>query len=398
MARKTSGIQDLGERILNAGLLLFDRLALAFTRKPQKGAEHWILVVKVDLLGDYVLMRNFLEIIKQSPKYQGYKLAFCCNQSITPLSRQLDAGVVDEWLPLKPKPFIRNLGYRWRFLSKFRSRKYVIALFPTHSRAYLYDDTLARWAIADKKMAPVDNGHNHLHWQHARATALYHMLVPNTLGLAFEFYLNRAFFGALLGSDLEISSPHIQVSMAHRQDLVVLSPGASKPFRQWPAQHFVSLGQDLLARYPHLRLAITGAPSESALCAEIAQGLAQHGRVSNCGGTLTLIDLVKLLAKAKLLIANESGVVHLAQALRLPVVICLSNGNHLGRFNPYPPTTALVDMRYCYPPAIGLQEDINSQLIEKYYWGSTLPIHQVPLAQVRQYLHQVSPGLFGSHL
>lgn len=98
--------------------------------------------------------------------------------------------------------------------------------------------------------------------------------------------------------------------------LAVLQPGASDPRRRWPAHRFAALG-DRLARQG-LRVAINGAPAEAALVAEVA-GRMRHPAVP-LAGRLGLGGLCGLLARARLLVSNDTGPLHLALALGVPSV------------------------------------------------------------------------------
>jgi ADP-heptose:LPS heptosyltransferase len=67
-------------------------------------------------------------------------------------------------------------------------------------------------------------------------------------------------------------------------------------------------------------------------------------------GKTTLVELMNLISGAQLLVSNETSAPHLAVAVGTPVIV-LYNGNHYGRFVPYP---ADVSYRYlvAYHPVI----------------------------------------------
>lgn len=98
--------------------------------------------------------------------------------------------------------------------------------------------------------------------------------------------------------------------------LAILQPGASDPRRRWPASCFAALG-DRLAQQG-LQVAINGSPGEAALVAEVASGM-RH-RAVPLAGRLGLHGLCGLLARARLLVSNDTGPLHLALALGVPSV------------------------------------------------------------------------------
>jgi ADP-heptose:LPS heptosyltransferase len=92
--------------------------------------------------------------------------------------------------------------------------------------------------------------------------------------------------------------------------LAVLHPGASDARRRWPPEGFAEVGRALAAR--GLRVATIGEPpAERALAARVAAGV--PGAV-DLGGRLSLPALVGLLARARLVVGNDSGPLHVAEA------------------------------------------------------------------------------------
>ena len=43
-----------------------------------KNAKH-ILLIRLDAIGDYILFRNFIEVLKRNPKYSDYKITLLGN-------------------------------------------------------------------------------------------------------------------------------------------------------------------------------------------------------------------------------------------------------------------------------------------------------------------------------
>jgi len=107
----------------------------------------------------------------------------------------------------------------------------------------------------------------------------------------------------------------------HRLDaapLVVLHPGSGDNFpgRRWPSRRFGLLGRALAG--DGAAVVLTGSDRERPLVREVAE--ASGGRCHGLAGALPLDELVALLASADLLVANDTGPVHLASALGTPVL------------------------------------------------------------------------------
>lgn len=98
--------------------------------------------------------------------------------------------------------------------------------------------------------------------------------------------------------------------------LAVLQPGATDPRRRWPASSFAALG-DRLAR-DGVRIAVNGSADEADLVHEVAAGM--QAPATDLAGRLSLGGLCGLLARADLLVSNDTGPLHLGLALGTPSV------------------------------------------------------------------------------
>jgi ADP-heptose:LPS heptosyltransferase len=109
---------------------------------------------------------------------------------------------------------------------------------------------------------------------------------------------------------------------------VCLHPG-SRSGRRWPPERFAGVAQALAGR--GLRVVLTGSEAEKPLTAAVAR--AAKRPALDLAGRTTLGGLGALLQGARLLVANDTGVAHLAAALRRPSVV-LFHPSQLGRWAP----------------------------------------------------------------
>jgi ADP-heptose:LPS heptosyltransferase len=87
-------------------------------------------------------------------------------------------------------------------------------------------------------------------------------------------------------------------------------------FKQWPAEHYRALCRRL-EREHDARLLITWGPGEEELARSIAQG---SGRTTVAPPTPRLKQLAALVAASDLVVAGDTGCLHLAAALGTPIV------------------------------------------------------------------------------
>jgi ADP-heptose:LPS heptosyltransferase len=110
---------------------------------------------------------------------------------------------------------------------------------------------------------------------------------------------------------------------------ICIHPGASVPQRRWPAARFAAVAAAIVGH--GLRVVLTGTAAE----AELTGLVARAGRAMSLdlAGRTDLGTLAALLEGARLLICNDTGVSHLAAALRVPSVV-ISTGNNPERWAP----------------------------------------------------------------
>jgi ADP-heptose:LPS heptosyltransferase len=108
------------------------------------------------------------------------------------------------------------------------------------------------------------------------------------------------------------------------QPLVVMHPGATDPRRRWPAERFAELAVACAA--DGFRVVVVGDASEKELADRIVE-LAASAQVGSVAGGLDMAGLVALLARATVVVGNDSGPRHLAQALGIPTVGIFWAGN-----------------------------------------------------------------------
>ena len=141
---------------------------------------------------------------------------------------------------------------------------------------------------------------------------------------AFEYF-------DLLGLDApeKIDPPRLQISEGAREraqamleelpkPVIGLIPGAARgPSKRWPAEHFISVGKHFAAERS-AGVVLFGGPDDSELCDQVRDGVGENA-ISLAGKT-SLKDWAALLSCCDLVVCNDSGGMHLASAVGVPVV------------------------------------------------------------------------------
>ena len=100
-------------------------------------------------------------------------------------------------------------------------------------------------------------------------------------------------------------------------DYACIHPGSRLPSRRWPPESFAAVGDALAER--GIRVVLTGGESEQPITSSVAAAMREPAL--DLAGRTSLGALGALLERARLLVANDTGVSHVAAALRVPSVI-----------------------------------------------------------------------------
>jgi heptosyltransferase II len=146
-----------------------------------------------------------------------------------------------------------------------------------------------------------------------------------------------AFYSALSGDTggLAQDVPRLQLDAAaigqaldahglRPQEFVVFAPGAEYgPAKRWPPIHYAELAKQL-----DRRVVLLGSAKEAPLCAEIAQE-AGGGRCLDLAGRTPLLEAFALIAAARAVVSNDSGLMHVAAAFHVPQVALFGSSSPL---------------------------------------------------------------------
>lgn len=100
------------------------------------------------------------------------------------------------------------------------------------------------------------------------------------------------------------------------EQYIAISLGASCENRRWPVENYNDVMADILVRYPQIFFVFLG----GADVYESSLGIAPSKNSINLCAKLTLRETIDVLSKAILYCGNDSGVMHLASAIGVPVI------------------------------------------------------------------------------
>lgn len=326
----------------------FSRLYKCCARRNRKQCKKNILIFSCDLLGDNIIrLPFFLALRTRFPRDQ-YHISVVLTQPLGDFFGKLDIfdeiiedGVLNErhsifWLFGKRR--FACGAIRWAFRNEadiliwaLRTRSFGWDLVqrlssPRISVAYSSDDT--------KLIFPATA------WVQERFyDGKYDLLVPSRMGVCRLDDLNvmnqkladsaeRLDIGGI-GVYLKTHLEKVNIA-GLPENFVVLVPGAGAALRQWPTRRFAELADRLGGDF-----VIVGSKAEKRLGDEIVDASKSGARFVNLCGKTSLEQLGAILAKASLVVTNETGTATYAAMIGTPTV-CILGGGDFGAFFPNP--------------------------------------------------------------
>ncbi|PCI28040.1 MAG: hypothetical protein COB67_07240 [SAR324 cluster bacterium] len=352
-----------------------------------------LLLIRLDAIGDYVLFRNYIEILKKSKKYRDYSLTLLGNSAWKSITKELDSEYIDNFIWLDRNKFNKGFVYRFIILKKLISVGYEVVISPAFSREFFYADTIVNLINAKEKIGSAGDLSNIKRWQKNISDKYYDRLIATDTNLMFEFDRNREFFENLLEQKLDIKKPHMSLKPTTLafdlpQNYAILFIGASTCFRKWSTEGFAKVGKYLQEKFGY-KIVLCGAPSDSKEAKEFAKYF--KSEYTDLVGKTSLIDLLHVINSGNLIVTNETSSPHFAIALEMANIFVIYSGNHYGRFTPYPKEIAQ-NYHVILHPKIEKDLDNYKKLSNSYGYWSNLDISEIHSEIVIENINRVLNG------
>ncbi|WP_426110375.1 lipopolysaccharide heptosyltransferase II [Massilia sp. PWRC2] len=333
------------------------------------------LVISPNWIGDAVMAQPLLQRLKL--RAPGRPIDVLAPPSVAPVWRAM--AEVDQVLETPFRHGALQLKQRWQYARLLRQRGYGDAYVLPNTLKYALIPWLA--GIARRVGYKGEARHGLINVMHRDDTpprpmvAFYAALAadPRAPLQAAPRPRLQASAGAMLAAA-------DQAALAPGQVLVVFAPGAEfGGAKRWPAAHFGALAQALVAAHPAIRIAMLGSPKDQAAGAEVldAAGAARASLI-NLAGATSLDEAIALLARADAVVANDSGLLHIASALNRPVV-ALYGPTDPDHAPPLADVAATVSLRLACAPCRQREcplghHDCMQQMTSERVWSALRPM------------------------
>ena len=216
-----------------------------------------------------------------------------------------------------------GLGDLWRFALLLRRQRFDLAV--------LLQNAFEAAALAVLAGIPQRAGYR----TEGRGLLLTHGVpaVDKKHGLHHVDYYLEMLHGLGLGSDdrrlrLAVTAEEAAAAAALLGPgaWVAINPGASYgAAKRWIPERFAAVADGLASEYG-VRVVLTGGPGEVEIGADIAR--AMQAEALNLIGRTTVRELMAVLGRCRLVVTNDSGPMHIAAALEVPIVAVFGPTDH----------------------------------------------------------------------
>ena len=275
------------------------------------------MVISPNWIGDAVMAQPLLQRLKA--RHPDRPIDVLAPPSVAPVWRAVRE--VDTVLETPFRHKALQLRERWKYARLLRARGYV--------DAYVLPNTLKYALIPWLAGIPRRVGYKG-EMRHGLINVMHHDDVPPrpmvpfyaALALAPDAPLAPAPRPRLRVPDQRIAAAFERLGIAQDRPLVVFAPGAEfGAAKRWPPRHFAALAQAVLEGDGAAQVALLGSPKDRDTCDEVlALAGAAAASMRNLAGETRLDEAFALIAGAAAVVANDSGLLHIASSLNRPVI------------------------------------------------------------------------------
>lgn len=294
---------------------------------PVIPAPNRILVIRLDRIGDVVLSTPVLQSLREA-----YPHAFIA-MMVRPVCRELLEGnpYLNEVMLYDKDGRQRGVISTMRFAGSLRRYRFDTALV-------LHPNNRSHW-IPWLAGIPVRIGYDrNYRWlltrrlAHRKQEGVRHE-ADYTLDLVRKLGINpaapRPFVPIHPELDRRIEQRLQEQGISRADCLVAMHPSASSLSKRWKPERFAQVA-DRLIEERHARVVLVAGPGHEPHAQAVER--AMRHRPVNAAGTLSVGELACLFRRCRVLISNDSGPVHIAAAVGIPVVDIF--GRHQPGLNP----------------------------------------------------------------
>lgn len=140
---------------------------------------------------------------------------------------------------------------------------------------------------------------------------------------------------------LDVYPPAVRPRVLHGR--IAVAPGAFHATKRWLPERFAEAAATL-ARETGSDILLLGGSADKSICATVAAHIPAGITVTDASGSTSVADTARLLDTSDILLTNDTGVMHIAAARRVPVVSVFGSTVREFGFAPYRVASRIVEV------------------------------------------------------
>ncbi|MDD5409371.1 MAG: lipopolysaccharide heptosyltransferase II [Candidatus Omnitrophica bacterium] len=274
-----------------------------------------ILVVRTDRIGDVLLSTPVIKALRVK-----YPQAYI-SMVVAPYARDIVEGnpYLDEVIiydkDIKHKSWIRSL----KFARRLKNKKFDLAviLHPTNRMHLItFLAGIPGRLGYNRKFGFLNNlARAHVKQEGRMHEAEYNLDLISTLGASGN--AQDLFMPIRPESEKWVKDLFTGYGIKETDKLLAINPGASCPSKIWPQDNFAKAAE-ILAKKHNFKVLVVSGPKDIHLANMIAAKIGD--KALNLSGKTSVSQLASILKRCVLFISNDSGPVHIASSLGVPVI------------------------------------------------------------------------------
>lgn len=289
--------------------------------------------MRTDGIGDFIQWLPCARKIADYYKKQNYEISLLGNTAWLSYAKSLN--LFDNYADFNRKNYAANINYKESLVANLNKECFDIIINTSASREFAFGDSLMRLLNSKEKIGyKGDNSNDARFWLHL-GEKWYSKMIDITDEEKYEPYLNT-----LLLKNLNIKLPEENIPLITsvdsesnflNGDYFVIIPGSNMSLKQWDFKNFVTIASQIIDQ-TGFYCVFCGGEKESTILSENKKLILFE--FENQINKTSLAELTSLISKAKFILSNDTGAVHIAAGVNIPAYVVFGGG-HFGRFLPY---------------------------------------------------------------
>lgn len=150
-----------------------------------------------------------------------------------------------------------------------------------------------------------------------------------------------------------LSTPNSKPQTPNSSAIALIPGSENTPEKRWPLAHWRTLIESL----PHERFVIFGTPNDAPIASAVAASF-DPSRVENLAGKTDLPTFVDRLQACRILVTNDTGGMHLANALGVPLIALFGPTNPIRTGPVFNSPATILQPPHCPPTGGGSLHDL----------------------------------------